>query len=198
MKNILYCFFVVVWAVFITGCHSLFETPQPKLTINKNRVYIGVPPFTLKGGVPEGGIYSGNGVKNGKFYPEKAGTGKHTITYSIKEKKAEDTIEVIGPKRGTINPNCPTCGGTGKTSCPSRITCEFCNGHGKLKTRDCGNCDGTGRVRAWYKLWVGRKNCGDCEGVGAFFRGCTECKESGKLKCPHCKGTGKRKCPKCI
>lgn len=39
-------------------------------------------PFTLKGGIPVGGNYSGTGVNAGKFFPALAGTGIHAITYS--------------------------------------------------------------------------------------------------------------------
>ncbi len=39
-------------------------------------------PFTLTGGSPEGGIYSGIGVSDGVFNPSLAGVGSHTITYT--------------------------------------------------------------------------------------------------------------------
>jgi hypothetical protein len=39
-------------------------------------------PFTLTGGLPAGGTYSGTGVSGGMFYPGVAGLGTHTITYS--------------------------------------------------------------------------------------------------------------------
>jgi len=38
--------------------------------------------FTLTGGSPSGGTYSGIGVYNGTFYPDSAGTGTHVITYT--------------------------------------------------------------------------------------------------------------------
>jgi uncharacterized protein (TIGR02145 family) len=38
-------------------------------------------PFKLKGGLPNGGTYSGTGVNTGIFYPS-SGIGNHTITYS--------------------------------------------------------------------------------------------------------------------
>jgi len=40
------------------------------------------PPFSLYGGLPEGGEYTGTGVENGMFYPSLAGIGEHVITYS--------------------------------------------------------------------------------------------------------------------
>jgi uncharacterized protein (TIGR02145 family) len=39
-------------------------------------------PFTLKGGIPLGGTYSGAGVNAGLFNPAVAGTGTHAISYS--------------------------------------------------------------------------------------------------------------------
>ncbi|MBN8696909.1 MAG: T9SS type A sorting domain-containing protein, partial [Bacteroidetes bacterium] len=43
-------------------------------------------PFTLTGGSPAGGIYSGNGVSNDTIFdPFVAGTGTHTITYTYND-----------------------------------------------------------------------------------------------------------------
>ena len=41
------------------------------------------PAFTLSGGLPVGGTYSGTGVSNGVFTPATAGLGNHFITYSF-------------------------------------------------------------------------------------------------------------------
>ncbi|MCD4730283.1 MAG: T9SS type A sorting domain-containing protein, partial [Bacteroidales bacterium] len=43
---------------------------------------ISTPPFTLTGGLPLGGEYTGPGVANGIFNPAAAGLGMHTITYT--------------------------------------------------------------------------------------------------------------------
>ncbi len=40
------------------------------------------PPFQLTGGSPVGGIYSGDGVVDGWFYPATAGAGTHIIYYT--------------------------------------------------------------------------------------------------------------------
>ena len=40
-------------------------------------------PILLTGGMPTGGIYSGNGVSNNHFYPASAGYGSHMISYSF-------------------------------------------------------------------------------------------------------------------
>ncbi len=37
--------------------------------------------YVLSGGLPVGGTYSGDGVVNGVFYPQNAGTGNHQISY---------------------------------------------------------------------------------------------------------------------
>ncbi len=42
-------------------------------------------PLLLQGATPAGGVYSGDGVKNGIFNPGTAGIGNHTITYSFKD-----------------------------------------------------------------------------------------------------------------
>ena len=39
-------------------------------------------PFSLQGGEPDGGSYSGNGVTSDVFTPENAGVGTHIITYT--------------------------------------------------------------------------------------------------------------------
>jgi len=63
-------------------------------------VSITTPPFTLTGGAPSGGDYSGPGVSNGIFSPAVAGLGTHTITYTytdlnLCENFAENTITVV-------------------------------------------------------------------------------------------------------
>ena len=44
--------------------------------------------FTLTGGSPAGGTYSGDGVSAGKFDPAAAGDGSHTITYTYTDANA--------------------------------------------------------------------------------------------------------------
>jgi PKD repeat protein len=62
-------------------------------------VSISTPPFTLTGGAPSGGTYSGPGVSGNTFNPAVAGLGTHTITYTytdlnLCENSAENTITV--------------------------------------------------------------------------------------------------------
>jgi len=68
-------------------------SPFPNICLNE-------PEITLTGGYVVGGVYSGTGVSNGKFYPSIAGVGIHTITYTYTNlfgcsKSATATIEVI-------------------------------------------------------------------------------------------------------
>ena len=173
---------VVIWALgvggifcLIAGC-SFFNIKEPedareevRLDLNKKRVYIGYPPFKLSGGIPSGGSYSGPGVTNGKFYPEKAGTGHHSVSYCYGGHTASDEIEVVGPKIKVPDPNCPYCHGSGKVYCNPRITCTECRGNGKIWDHTCSDCDGTGKVRAWYKAWLGKKHVRFAGGLGQYI-----------------------------
>ncbi|MFW5706114.1 MAG: GEVED domain-containing protein, partial [Bacteroidota bacterium] len=47
-----------------------------------NDMCINWPAYELVEGSPEGGAYSGPGVTDGWFYPEEAGLGTHTLTYT--------------------------------------------------------------------------------------------------------------------
>ncbi len=62
---------------------SITIFPLPEVYIAPlEPVCIDAEPFQLSGATPEGGTYSGEGVVEGMFYPELAGTGEFTITYS--------------------------------------------------------------------------------------------------------------------
>lgn len=192
-------------AVIFSGCSEgslkqvlTFKKPDPTtFSVNKKKIYKYYPPFKLSGGLPAGGVYAGPGVKDGRFYPEKAGTGTHKISYTVNDQAAFDVIEVTGPKKRTIDPNCTTCKGTGKQGCEKHISCTSCKGRGRFWARDCLKCDCKGKIRAWYKAWCGYRTCPDCNGDGVFYRRCEDCKGTGKEKCPVCKGTGHKKCTKC-
>lgn len=74
----------------INGCESsgtkatLTIHPLPDVSLNPfDSVCHGDPPFLLYGGLPEGGIYAGNGVTNNIFDPYAAGPGNHQIRYII-------------------------------------------------------------------------------------------------------------------
>jgi hypothetical protein len=62
--------------VVVTVLQPVATLPQfPGLCAN-------AAPYTLTGGTPAGGTYTGTGVSNGVFNPQAAGVGTHTITYT--------------------------------------------------------------------------------------------------------------------
>lgn len=85
----------------------------PQVTLNKfNDVCLHNPEFDLAGGSPLGGVYSGNGVNNGKFNSMSAGVGTFNISYSYTDNlgctnTAGETITVLDippkPKITAIN-----------------------------------------------------------------------------------------------
>jgi hypothetical protein len=70
------------------GCTNNSETyltvkPLPTTSLSSfNDLCIDTDSLVVTSGLPVGGSYSGNGVNNGIFYPDSAGTGNHTITYT--------------------------------------------------------------------------------------------------------------------
>ncbi|PWL27109.1 MAG: hypothetical protein DCO96_12280 [Fluviicola sp. XM-24bin1] len=61
---------------------TITVNPLPTVTLSAlNQVCDYTPSFTLSGGSPAGGTYSGPGVSGGDFDPATAGLGTHTITY---------------------------------------------------------------------------------------------------------------------
>ena len=64
-------------------CDGLIDEDAPVVSLTPfPPVCINDPAFSLTGGSPAGGTYSGQGVSAGQFDPATAGTGTHTITYS--------------------------------------------------------------------------------------------------------------------
>ena len=70
------------------GCASsdtatILVNGLPSVTIGTfNSVCINASSFILSGGSPANGVYSGTGVISGSFFPNVAGAGTHTITYT--------------------------------------------------------------------------------------------------------------------
>ncbi len=63
---------------------SITVNPAPSVSLSAfSPVCQITPAFSLSGGTPSGGTYSGPGVSNGVFNPSLAGLGTHTISYSI-------------------------------------------------------------------------------------------------------------------
>ena len=67
----------------LTNVLSVIINPLPVVSQSAvGDICIDSSPFTLTGGLPAGGVYTGSGVVNGVFSPSAAGAGSHTITYS--------------------------------------------------------------------------------------------------------------------
>ena len=59
--------------------------------------------FTLSGGQPSGGIYSGPGVINGVLSPSSLPVGNYTISYTVDFQVMTQTINIFGPTSSTTN-----------------------------------------------------------------------------------------------
>jgi hypothetical protein len=117
------------WAV-TTGCETArvpvtatIVTDPPVCPANAS-VCINAPAFTLTGGTPAGGTYSGNGVSGGIFDPAVAGTGVHVITYTscsltctfeITVNPAATAAIAIVETSGTANNDGVLCAGASAT-----------------------------------------------------------------------------------
>jgi hypothetical protein len=86
------------------------------------------PPFELTGGIPSDGIYTGNGVIEGTFYPAAVGLGYQSITYTITDPVTLCTrycyfdIQVVGPPMvgaGSYGPACSNGANIGLMGSPS-------------------------------------------------------------------------------
>ncbi|MDP4281415.1 MAG: FISUMP domain-containing protein [Bacteroidota bacterium] len=114
----------VIYSVFPTanGCtsptsvnYTVTVNPLPTVTLDSlNPVCINIPPFTLTGGLPAGGSYSGPGVSGGVFNPAIAGTGTHIITYTYTNSNNctgtdSKSITVHAAPVVTISPLTPVC-----------------------------------------------------------------------------------------
>ncbi|MBE0637234.1 MAG: hypothetical protein IH598_01785, partial [Bacteroidales bacterium] len=70
----------------VVDCMTLYFYPEVVVTCPTNfPVCINADPFQLTGALPEGGVYSGNGVADGIFNAEVAGLGTHLITYNYSD-----------------------------------------------------------------------------------------------------------------
>ena len=103
-----------------TGSVNVSINTPPTVTLNNfSNVCITTNSFTLSGGSPSGGIYSGTGVNNGIFSPSTAGIGTHTISYTYVDGNgcstvASKTIVVTGFPAAVISPSGPisVCSGS--------------------------------------------------------------------------------------
>jgi gliding motility-associated-like protein len=98
-----------------TATITVVINPLPTVTLAPlASVCLNQPPFSLTGGSPAGGTYSGTGVSGGVFDPSAAGVGTHTITYTYTDgntctNSAQRTITVNANADATVNPAGPFC-----------------------------------------------------------------------------------------
>jgi len=65
---------------------SITVNPSPTVTMDAlTAMCIQDGPFTLSGGLPAGGSYSGTGISAGQFDPAVSGAGSQTITYTFQD-----------------------------------------------------------------------------------------------------------------
>jgi len=102
------------------GCSSIATTNQvvnilPSVSLSAfSSVCTSTSPFTLTGGSPSGGTYSGPGVSGAQFSPSVAGAGTHTITYTYTNSNSctnsvSSSITVILPQTVTLASFSPVC-----------------------------------------------------------------------------------------
>jgi len=86
------------------------------VTLNPfNPVCSNASAFTLTGGSPAGGTYSGTGVSNGTFNPAVAGAGTFNITYTYSGSSATQPITVNPQPNVTVSANATICSGSSTT-----------------------------------------------------------------------------------
>jgi len=117
------------------GCESqhaavsltIYELPSVYLT-QPDTVCESTSSYTLTGGTPAGGTYSGNGISNGiTFDPSVAGAGNHTITYTYTDgnncTNSFSQIITVNPKPAVtmdvVNPICVSAAPVKLTGSPS-------------------------------------------------------------------------------
>lgn len=103
------------WTITKNGSVNVTLTPF-------NAVCANTPDFTLTGGSPSGGTYSGTGVSNGVFSPSSAGTGTHTITYTYDGVSANQSVTVKSIPNITTSGNTTICSGTNASLSASGAT----------------------------------------------------------------------------
>jgi len=91
VKPIVTSVYSLAWVSDFYGCYNnqnpgnavISVTQLPGVTVPQYpAVCIDMPAFALYGGLPAGGVYTGDGVDAGMFNPAVAGVGTHTITYT--------------------------------------------------------------------------------------------------------------------
>jgi hypothetical protein len=101
-----------------TSTSSITVDPAPTVTLaGFSVVCVDAAPFSITGGLPVGGVYSGTGVSSGTFNPSVAGVGTHTISYRYTNAQGcsdstTKTIQVAGLPSVTLNSLADVCKST--------------------------------------------------------------------------------------
>ncbi|TAH41787.1 MAG: T9SS type A sorting domain-containing protein [Bacteroidetes bacterium] len=107
----------------VTGANSCTSTAQRNILVSASPIVsassfspvcINASTFSLSGGTPSGGTWSGSGVSGGSFSPMNAGSGTHTLTYTYTNasscsNSASTTITVNQPPVVSLASLSPTC-----------------------------------------------------------------------------------------
>lgn len=205
MMSRICCWLGVICFFLCMSCDAIFSAQPPELKLTPKRIYYFSNGVKLSGGSPEGGYYSGPGVRDNVFYPRETAPNKPDcreydveISYSYGSGSTKDTIHVFGFNAVVSTSVCSKCGGTRKIKCPVChgdprsvvwTICDECNDNGLLKVKDCSECDGNGKRLLFFK-------CNYCDGLGVKIQSCTKC-GSGRLLpcCPN--GAGWVECDSC-
>lgn len=93
---------------------EIWAKPVVGLTLTTPNTCISTDPFTLAGGSPSGGTYSGTSVNNNVFDPVIAGFGGHTITYTFTDANgcANSATDVINVSNLPNKPDITRVGNT--------------------------------------------------------------------------------------
>ncbi|MDD4671379.1 MAG: T9SS type A sorting domain-containing protein [Bacteroidales bacterium] len=139
-----------------TTTAEIVVNPLPEVTLaTLADVCVDATPFTLTGGLPVGGSYSGNGVMGSSFDPNAAGVGTHTITYTYTDGNGcvnfatqditvnplpEATISYAGSPYCATGTATPTQTGTtgGTYSSTAGLVIDATTGEVNLETSDAG------------------------------------------------------------
>ncbi len=103
---------------------TIYKSGTTTVTLSTfNPVCVNASSFTLTGGSPTGGTYSGTGVSAGIFNPAIAGAGTFTINYTYNSQSASQTIQVKALPVVTVSPTSTSiCSGTSTTITASGAT----------------------------------------------------------------------------
>jgi len=111
---------------------NVIVNPLPTVTLSQfNTVCNTAAAFTLSGGSPAGGTYSGTGVSSGQFNPAAAGVGTFTITYSYTN---ANSCTATATQSITVS-NCSVCTATISADKPT----TFCQGGSVVLTASAGS-----------------------------------------------------------